>query len=194
MDEPLFLQVKEADRSVLAPWWGGLWTASEGRRVVAGPADHAGRQRHLPRVGRGRAPRLLRAPAARHEGRRPNFATMRAGVLADYLQLCGWTLARAHARAGAAAEIAGYLGKGVAFDRAAHPLRGRVRRPDRPGPRGARRGRAPRADPRRVLSQPWCGRRLRLRRRWRPLARRVVVAAEPRRRSGASRGSWSTGM
>jgi uncharacterized protein CbrC (UPF0167 family) len=35
-----------------------------------------------------------------------------------YAGLCGWTLARAHARSGDAAAIAGYLGSGETFDRA----------------------------------------------------------------------------
>ena len=36
----------------------------------------------------------------------------------DYAALCGWTLARAHARSGDAAMIAGYLGRHDVFDRA----------------------------------------------------------------------------
>jgi hypothetical protein len=36
--------------------------------------------------------------------------------LVGYLELCGWTLARAHARAGRAASIAGYVGGGAVFD------------------------------------------------------------------------------
>jgi len=43
-------------------------------------------------------------------------ATMDAPALAEYLALCGWTLARAHARSGDAAEISGYLGGGEQFD------------------------------------------------------------------------------
>ena len=35
-----------------------------------------------------------------------------------YAELCGWTLARAHARSGDRIAIAGYLGKGDKFDRA----------------------------------------------------------------------------
>ena len=38
--------------------------------------------------------------------------------LARYAQLCGWTLARAHARSGDRIAIASYLGKGTAFDEA----------------------------------------------------------------------------
>ena len=39
-------------------------------------------------------------------------------TMLDYAALCGWTLARAHARSGDAAMIAGYLGKSDVFDRA----------------------------------------------------------------------------
>ena len=117
MDEPLFLQVKEAGRSVLAPWWGASSKTGEGRRVVAGQrimqadsdiflgwAETDGLDFYVRQL------RDMKGSA--------NFATMRAGVLVDYLTLCGWTLARAHARTGQAPEIAGYLGGGPTFDRA----------------------------------------------------------------------------
>ena len=40
------------------------------------------------------------------------------GVMAQYAEICGWTLARAHARSGAPAQISGYLGKSDVFDKA----------------------------------------------------------------------------
>ena len=40
------------------------------------------------------------------------------GWMVEYAELCGWTLARAHARSGAPAPISGYLGKSDAFDTA----------------------------------------------------------------------------
>jgi hypothetical protein len=45
-------------------------------------------------------------------------ASMDGPTLAEYLALCGWTLARAHARSGEAAEISGYLGASDVFDQA----------------------------------------------------------------------------
>jgi hypothetical protein len=39
-------------------------------------------------------------------------------VMTQYAELCGWTLARAHARSGEPAKISGYLGKGDQFDEA----------------------------------------------------------------------------
>jgi hypothetical protein len=38
-------------------------------------------------------------------------------TMIDYAELCGWTLARAHARSGEPAQISGYLGKSDAFDK-----------------------------------------------------------------------------
>jgi len=38
--------------------------------------------------------------------------------MVQYAEVCGWALARAHARSGAPAEISGYLGKTDAFDKA----------------------------------------------------------------------------
>jgi hypothetical protein len=47
-----------------------------------------------------------------------NAASLDADGLAQYLDLCGWTLARAHARSGPAAAIAGYMGAGDHLDQA----------------------------------------------------------------------------
>jgi hypothetical protein len=48
----------------------------------------------------------------------PEIKSMSPAVLAAYAEVCGWTLARAHARSGDRAAIAAYLGSGRAFDRA----------------------------------------------------------------------------
>jgi hypothetical protein len=40
------------------------------------------------------------------------------GVMAQYAEICGWALARAHARSGSPAQISGYLGKSDSFDKA----------------------------------------------------------------------------
>ena len=68
-DEPLFLQAKEAQPSVLAEYCGRSQYANQGERVVAGQHLMQAAKRHLPgldprsRARRG-GPRLLRAPAA----------------------------------------------------------------------------------------------------------------------------------
>jgi hypothetical protein len=43
---------------------------------------------------------------------------MNPNAMAAYAEVCGWSLAHAHARSGDAVAIAGYLGSGDAFDRA----------------------------------------------------------------------------
>jgi Uncharacterized protein conserved in bacteria (DUF2252) len=47
-----------------------------------------------------------------------NIASLKPQRFIDYCRLCGWTLARAHARSGDPAEISGYLGRGDRFERA----------------------------------------------------------------------------
>ena len=47
-----------------------------------------------------------------------DLATVRADGLGDYASICGWTLARSHARTGDPVAITGYLGGGDSFDRA----------------------------------------------------------------------------
>ena len=87
-----------------------------------GPVADAGRERHSPRLAPGpgfrrRQTRLLRAPALGRQaiGQRRQPA---AGRIAIYGRVCGWVLARAHARSGDRIAIASYLGKGESFDRA----------------------------------------------------------------------------
>ena len=113
-----------------------------------GAADDAGRVRHHARVGADRDDRrrdegLLHPPAVGREGVSRDRAHGRRGARA-YGRVCGWTLARAHARSGDRIAIAAYLGSGDAFDRAMasfaeayadqnerdyRALRGRGRRP-----------------------------------------------------------------
>ncbi len=57
-----------------------------------------------------------------------------------YARMCGWTLARAHARSGDRVAIAAYLGGGEAFDGGDRGVRRALRRPERARPRGAGRG------------------------------------------------------
>ena len=118
---PLFLQVKEAEASVLEEFTAE--PVREPRSTRRGrPAADAGGQRHLPRLGAastGRASerdyyvRQLRdwKGSADIEGMTP------AGMKL-WGQMCGWTLARAHARSGDRVAIAAYLGKSDVFDRA----------------------------------------------------------------------------
>jgi uncharacterized protein (DUF2252 family) len=121
--DPLFLQVKEAEASVLSRFVGASKYANQGQRVVAGQ-------------------RLMQATSdiflgwqrikAGLDGRTRDFyvrqlrdwkfsidiETLRPEGLRTYGALCGWTLARAHARSGDRIAIAAYLGNSDVFDRA----------------------------------------------------------------------------
>ena len=83
--EPLFLQAKEAQPSVLAEYAGRSQYNNQGERVVAGQHLHAGPERHLPRLDPRRQPprrdrpRLLRPPAEGLEVLRADRADAPAG-------------------------------------------------------------------------------------------------------------------
>ncbi|MEU9083598.1 DUF2252 domain-containing protein [Streptomyces sp. NPDC048357] len=120
--DPLFLQAKEADTSVLADHLGASRYRNQGERVVSGQ-------------------RLMQAASDMFlgwervdgiDGRQRDFyirqlrdwkgiampETMSPEQLATFAEVCGLTLARAHARSGDRIAIASYLGRGEAFDRA----------------------------------------------------------------------------
>jgi uncharacterized protein (DUF2252 family) len=116
--DPLFLQLKEARPSVLQDYTGATAAGGPGRRVATGQrliqatgdvflgwarADFDGRAVDF------HVRRLRDDPAA------GDVTTMTPDVLRAHAQLCGWTLARAHARTGDALAIAAYLGSGPAF-------------------------------------------------------------------------------
>jgi len=121
-DDPLFLQLKEAQASVLEPFLGRSEFANHGQRVVEG-------QRLMQAAGDiflG----WCRAPGI--DGRRRDFYVrqlwdgklsaqidlMEPEVLEVYGEICASTLARAHARSGDPIAIASYLGSSDTFDRA----------------------------------------------------------------------------
>lgn len=117
-DDPLFLQVKEAGRSVLEAHLPASRYRSAGRRVVEGQGlMQASRDIFLGWTtgpeGRPFYVRQLR------DGK-VGIDTDRLPVegLRFYADLCGQTLARAHARSGDPVAIAAYLGSGDTFDRA----------------------------------------------------------------------------
>jgi hypothetical protein len=121
--DPLFLQAKEAQASVLEPFLGKSKYANHGQRVVEGQrlmqadsdvmlgwvrssslVDGVSRDFYVRQLWDGKGSAIVEA--------------MEPPALASYGRLCGWTLARAHARSGDALAIASYLGKGESFDRA----------------------------------------------------------------------------
>jgi uncharacterized protein (DUF2252 family) len=120
--EPLFLQAKEAQASVLADFAGGSAYASEGQRVVAGQhlmqasSDiFLGWQstKGVDGVERDYYLRQLRDWKVSIP-----IEQLRPTGLRLYASLCGWTLARAHARSGDRIALAAYLGRSHKFDHA----------------------------------------------------------------------------
>ncbi|MFF2025835.1 DUF2252 domain-containing protein [Streptomyces sp. NPDC058171] len=120
--DPLFLQAKEADRSVLAPYAGDSEFHTQGERVVAGQRLMQAASDIFLGWERVRAPdgelrdfyvRQLRDWKGIME---PQLMVPRGMAL--FGELCGANLARAHARSGDRIAIAAYLGRGDVFDRA----------------------------------------------------------------------------
>ncbi|POX54446.1 DUF2252 domain-containing protein [Streptomyces sp. Ru71] len=121
-DDPLLLQAKEAQESVLAAHTGGPAYDNQGRRVVSGQrliqttSDIFLGWTHavgLDGVGRDFYVRQLRDWKGIAQ---PD--TMDPALLKLFAHLCGACLARAHARSGDPVAIAAYLGGGDRFDRA----------------------------------------------------------------------------
>ena len=116
--DPLFLQIKEATASVLEPYVGKSRYRQHGERVVQGQrmmqaaSDiYLGWTKGLD-VRRHFYWRQLRDMKGSVE-----IEAMAPVGLAFYARTCGWTLARAHARAGDPVAIAAYLGDSDAFDK-----------------------------------------------------------------------------
>jgi len=121
-EDPLFLQMKEAQASVLEPFLGRSSFASHGQRVVEGQRlmqaasdtmlgwihvtgfDGVERDYYLRQLWDSKGSALV--------------DVMEPRTMAAYATLCGQTLARAHARSGDAVAISSYLGTTDAFDRA----------------------------------------------------------------------------
>jgi uncharacterized protein (DUF2252 family) len=119
-DDPLFLQIKEATTSVLAPYAGAGEYEHEGERVVHGQRlMQAASDAFLGWfTGSGAHRREFYVRQLRDMKGSAAVETMSPARLALYGELCGATLARAHARTGDAAKITGYLGDDDTFERA----------------------------------------------------------------------------
>jgi uncharacterized protein (DUF2252 family) len=120
--DPIFLQLKEANASVLEPYAGASEFSHHGQRVVQGQwLMQAASDITLGWVS-----------ASGFDGKRHDYYVRQLwdwkrsadldGIepvsLSAYGQMCGWTLARTHARAGDPVAIAAYLGRSDVFDRA----------------------------------------------------------------------------
>ena len=121
-DDPLFLQLKEAERSVLEPYLGASRFSNAGQRVVEGQRLMQAASDIL--LGWIRATLLdgtMRDFYVRQLWDQKGSAiveVMNPKAMMVYAELCGKTLAKAHARSGDAVAIASYLGGGDSFDRA----------------------------------------------------------------------------
>ncbi len=122
-DDPLFLQVKEAGSSVLAPYAATAFNFDNdglrvvtGQRMIQGSPDIFLGWGHSPGVARDYYVRQL----ADMKGSFDLVENDRRGIghLMAYCRLCGWALALAHAKSGDAAMIAGYCGKSDALPNA----------------------------------------------------------------------------
>lgn len=117
-NDPLLLQVKEARSSVLEPYAGKSEFNHNGQRVVVG--------QRLMQSASDMFLGWMTADSGVHyyvrQLRDMKFSApldlFSPAELARYGEICGWVLARAHAKGGDAALIAGYLGKTDAFDQA----------------------------------------------------------------------------
>jgi len=121
--DPLFLQVKEAQPSVLEPYVGKSAFGNHGQRVVEGQKMMQAASDIF--LGYIRSPKDPDGVARDYYIRQlwdwktsANLETILPHGLELYARACGWTLARAHARSGDRIAIAAYLGKSAVFDRA----------------------------------------------------------------------------
>jgi len=115
--DPLFLQFKEAEASVLSPYLKGPAFPNQGFRVVFGQRLIQGAPDIL--LGWGAINKIhfyirqLRDMKGSYEFDPKTYS--RQGFL-EYCRLCGWALALAHAKSGDAAMIGGYVGKSEALE------------------------------------------------------------------------------
>jgi uncharacterized protein (DUF2252 family) len=118
--DPLMLQVKEAQASVLEPYTQSAGPANNGRRVVEGQLLMQAASDiflgWLHTTGIDGKPRDFYVRQLWDWKRSAEIERMSAADLLLYGQMCGRTLARAHARSGDRVAIAAYLGGGTAFD------------------------------------------------------------------------------
>jgi hypothetical protein len=121
--DPLFLQIKEAQPSVLEEFAGKSRAASAGERVVNG--QHLMQSSSDIFLGWRRMPTPLDGAERDFYVRQlkdwkgsAEVEQMIPSGMAVYGRLCGWTLARAHARSGDRVALAAYLGSSDAIDSA----------------------------------------------------------------------------
>jgi uncharacterized protein (DUF2252 family) len=115
-DDPIFLQVKEARASVLEPYAGKSLHQNHGQRVVAGQRLMQSASDIFLGWTRGKNGRDFYLRQLRDAKISVIIDDADFNTLRNYGRVCAWALARAHARSGDAARIAGYLGSNPTFD------------------------------------------------------------------------------
>ena len=121
-DEPLFLQAKEAQPSVLADYCGRSQYTNQGERVVAGQHLMQAQSDIFLGWTRVQGPDGVDRDFYVRQLKDWKFSVpieqMLPVGMTIYARLCGWTLARAHARSGDRIALAAYLGASAKFDQA----------------------------------------------------------------------------
>jgi uncharacterized protein (DUF2252 family) len=121
-DDPLFLQLKEAQTSVLEPFLGKSEFAHHGQRVVVGQrltqaaTDTMLGWTRAPDVGGSGEERDYYVRQLWDGKARADIDRMGPRMMRVYAEICGWSLAHTHARSGDPVATAGYLGRSGAFD------------------------------------------------------------------------------
>ena len=117
-NDPLFLQIKEANRSVLEPYVGKSIYTNHGERVVRGCLlMQSASDLFLGWTG-GKLGRQFYVRQLKDMKTKILVELFGLTDMMQYAELCSFTLARAHARSGEAALISGYLGQNDSFDKA----------------------------------------------------------------------------
>jgi uncharacterized protein (DUF2252 family) len=117
-DDPLLLQAKEARESVLAPYAGRSQYEHQGERVVVGQRLMQSASDMFLGWTTGPGGTQFYIRQLRDMKFSVPLINLKAKELANYAALCGWALARAHAKGGDAAMLSGYLGTKDVFDQA----------------------------------------------------------------------------
>lgn len=119
-NDPLILQIKEANASVLEPYAGDSGFKHHGERIVVGQRLMQSSSDMLLgwTTGTSRDHRQFYIRQLRDMKFSFEIEMFLPIQLSRYADVCGWTLARAHARSGDSAMISGYIGKSDIFDRA----------------------------------------------------------------------------
>ncbi|RZF29657.1 DUF2252 domain-containing protein [Paraburkholderia sp. UYCP14C] len=115
-NDPLFLQVKEAKASVLEPYAGRSLFLNHGERVVAGQRIMQAASDVFLGWTRGKNGREFYIRQLRDMKMSVVIENLDSELLRQYARACAHALARAHARSGDPAMIAGYMGSGQTFD------------------------------------------------------------------------------